>query len=42
VYEGLKLIYTSGVFHVTPDMERICITIEGGLILHGDVLVILT
>ena len=25
--------------HVTPDMERICITIEGGLILHGDVLV---
>ncbi|KAJ7389211.1 Tensin-3 [Desmophyllum pertusum] len=39
VYDGLKLIYTSGVFHVTPDMERICITIEGGLILHGDVLI---
>ncbi|XP_044183466.1 tensin-like isoform X3 [Acropora millepora] len=39
VYEGLKLIYTSGVFHVTPDMERICITIEGGLILRGDVLI---
>lgn len=39
VYVGLKLIYTSGVYHVTPDMERICITIEGGLILHGDVLI---
>nr|XP_058962535.1 tensin-1-like isoform X3 [Pocillopora verrucosa] len=39
VYDGLKLIYTSGVYHVTPDMERICITIEGGLILHGDVLI---
>lgn len=26
--------------HVTQDMERVCITIEGGLILHGDVLVI--
>ncbi|XP_078345680.1 tensin-3-like isoform X2 [Oculina patagonica] len=39
VYDGLKLIYTSGVFHVTPDMERVCITIEGGLILHGDVLI---
>lgn len=39
VYEGLKLIYTSGVFHVTPEMERICITIEGGLVLRGDVLI---
>lgn len=39
VYDGLKLIYTSGVFHVTQDMERVCITIEGGLILHGDVLI---
>ena len=25
--------------HVTPEMERICITIEGGLVLRGDVLV---
>ncbi|XP_031555162.1 tensin-2-like [Actinia tenebrosa] len=39
VYGGLKLIYTSGVFYVTQDMERICITIEGGLILHGDVMI---
>lgn len=39
VYEGLKLIYTSGVFHVTADMERICITIEGGLVLRGDALI---
>ncbi|XP_032218321.2 tensin isoform X2 [Nematostella vectensis] len=39
VYDGLKLVYTSGVFLVTQDMERVCITIEGGLILHGDVLI---
>lgn len=32
---GFVLIFS----HVTQDMERVCITIEGGLILHGDVLV---
>ncbi|XP_074662708.1 tensin-3-like [Tubulanus polymorphus] len=39
IYQGLQPIFTSGVYNVTENMQRVCFVIEPGLLLHGDILI---
>ncbi|XP_020660716.3 tensin-1 isoform X3 [Pogona vitticeps] len=39
IYQAMQLVYTSGIYHVQGDSQTsICITIEPGLLLKGDIL----
>ncbi|XP_078702231.1 tensin-3-like isoform X32 [Branchiostoma floridae x Branchiostoma belcheri] len=39
IYQAMQPIYTTGVYNVTADMSRICIAVEPGLQLRGDILI---
>ncbi|XP_071112259.1 tensin-3-like isoform X3 [Haliotis cracherodii] len=38
VYQGMQPIFTSGVYNVTDNMQKVCISISPGIPLRGDIL----
>ncbi|KAH9523955.1 Tensin-1 [Bulinus truncatus] len=39
VYQGMQPIFTSGVYNVTDNMQKVCISISPGIPLRGDILI---
>ncbi|XP_052813468.1 tensin-1-like isoform X3 [Mya arenaria] len=39
VYQGMHPIFTSGVYNVTDNMQKVCISISPGIPLRGDILI---
>ncbi|VDI75712.1 tensin [Mytilus galloprovincialis] len=39
VYQGMQAIFTSGVYNVTDQMQKVCISISPGIPLRGDIMI---
>ncbi|OWF49223.1 Tensin-1 [Mizuhopecten yessoensis] len=39
VYQGMQNIFTSGVYNVTDQMQKVCISISPGIPLRGDIMI---